>query len=494
MRKIILILSIIIFIVSCQIKQEKVNLISSFENEILEIKNYYKIPAISIVISKNDKTIFEKYLGDSDLENAIHNDSTTLFPVASITKVFTSIVLLRLFEEGKLSEEDYVNEFFQNRPFQDNIKIKHILSHTSQGIQPGENFYYSSRFSILTQIIEKSTNHTFEDEVNRVIIKPLKLDHTFLLKDSIQLSKRDEHFARPYSLSDNSEVIEGTIEYGFSSSAGIVSTPRDLLILDDYLNNDFLISHSSKSKMYSSFKEGLPYGYGFFNQSFDGKKIVWVYGQYDSYSSLWVKVPSENITMIILSNNNLSSDSSRLIYGNINTSLFGLSFLKNFIFKSPHLSLFGNIDSTQTPLERELIKTKALVSSFMAQYDPKEFSESVNYLNNMFDQYPEYLEYSDLSLLHNLSFLKDASSYLDLGDFNSFDVQIESIGKRLLKDDPYNPYANYYLGSFYNHKGDFNKSRFHFTRISDNPNFSRNWYTVESEQFLNELNSFIDKE
>ena len=77
--------------------------------------------------------------------------------------------------------------------------------------------------------------------------------------------------------------------------------------------------------------------------------------------------------------------------------------------------------------------------------------------------------------------------------FNALDNDLDSY-KNYVTDDPYNPYANYYLGSFYNHKGDFNKSRFHFTRISDSPNFSRNWYTVESEQFLNELKSFIDKE
>ena len=102
----------------------------------------------------------------------------------------------------------------------DSILIKHVLSHTSQG-NTGKEFYYSSRFGLLTNVIEKASGKSYADMFNEEILIPLELKNTFLLKDSIQIAKEKRIIAKPYILDNGIE--NGFIDFGYSSSAGIVS-------------------------------------------------------------------------------------------------------------------------------------------------------------------------------------------------------------------------------------------------------------------------------
>ena len=105
------------------------------------------------------------------------------------------------------------------------------------------------------------------------------------------------------------------MDYGYSASAGIVSTARDLIRFNQALDLNTLITKDSKEAMFSPFQDGLPYGYGIFTQKIKGLDVVWAYGQYDCYSSLFMKVPDRNITLVLVANNNLMSDPARLIMG-----------------------------------------------------------------------------------------------------------------------------------------------------------------------------------
>ncbi len=493
-RNHIYLLVITLFLISCSESKKETNQDSKlaiFKKEIINLKTYFQIPGMAVIVKKDNEIIYEDYLGHSDIEAQTKVDSTTLFPIASLTKVFSSITMMSLAEEGKLSLNLSANDFFEGNPFENDIQVGHILSHTSQGIPPGDNFYYSGRFGALTNIIEKTSGNTFEAEVQRRVLNPLNLQHTFFLKDSTYFDSRKEPFAKPYLLDDG--IQEGFMDFGFSTSAGLVATARDLMKVDNALDNDKLISKSSKNQMFSSFKDGLPYGYGIFSESFEGKNIVWAYGQYDCYSNLWLKVPSEDMTLILLANNNLMSDPARLIYGNATSSLFVISFLKNLVFDREGIPLFEQADSLSSgagakinpsSLHREKLRAQALTASFMARYDVNEFEVSKIVLNHLFSTYPDYLEYADLSLLHNLSFLKEVAFHRDLGEFNDFDAQLVAIGEKLLEQDSNNPYANYYLGGFYDKADEPQKAARYFQKIVEAKNFSKNWYTVEAQHWL----------
>lgn len=461
---------------------------SQFSSELDELKDYFQIPGLSVAIMKGDQVIYLDYKGVADLENQVKLDSTHLFPIASLTKIFTGVAIMKLAEDGKLNLDESLKKYFpQAKTMNDSIQIKHVLSHTSQGVI-GEKFYYSSRFGALTKIIEQSSGVSFKEYLENEIFVPLQLQNTYLLKDSTQIVEEQLKIAKPYILDDG--IKEGFIDFGYSSAAGIVSNLQDLKTFNDALDTNTLISEDSKRKVFSSFKEELAYGYGVFNQKIHGVNVVWGYGQYDCYSSLFLKVPEENLTLVVLANNNLMSDPARLIYGDVSSSLFALSFLKNYVYHLPEVNLLesGNPNrENSTAFYRTKLLSQALSESFLSRFDSSKIEKSAELLEVVFSIYPNYEDYGSINLLHTMIFLKDVSFYRELGEFNRFDKQIETLGAKLLKEDPQNPYLNIYFGNYYARKGESEKARYYFEQITKAKNFSRNWYTQEAQDGLEAL-------
>ena len=479
---------IFILILSSCSKEEKETSKASekFATELAQLKEYFQIPGLAVSVVKDNEVVYEDYLGFSDYENKISLDSTHQFPIASLTKVFSGVLIMKLVEEGKLSLNTPVKKYFTDSKIDHHVLIKHVLSHTSQG-EIGKHFYYSSRFGALTKIIEEASGKSFKAYMEEVIFQPLQLKNTFLLKDSTQVTSK---MAKPYSLDDG--IQKGFVDYGYSTSAGIVSNLNDLQIFNQALDQNVLISEESKKQMFTSENE-LPYGYGIFNQEIEGIKVVWAYGQYDCYSSLFLKVPSQNINLTLLANNNLMSDPARLIYGDVTSSLFAMSFLKNYVFEYDQMNLFESKETLEFTSENaEFYKRKllaqALAESFMSRFETEKIQKSESLLKVVFSEHSNYLEYADMYLLHNLTFLKDVAFYRDLDEFTSFDEHIDMIGSKLLKENPKNPYVNMYLGTFYDRKGNSEKAKYYFEQIVNAKNFSRNWYTTEAENWLKNFN------
>lgn len=491
MKKILLFfVSIVLVLAACnQEKEQEFDASKKFIEEITELKEYFQIPGLAISVEKEGEIIQEEYMGYSDLNLQTKLNEETLFPIASLTKVFSGVLLLKLVEQGKLSLEDSLTKYFPELPIEKPIQIKHILSHTSQGDEIGEYFYYSFRFGMLTNVIEKASGTSFEEYLQSEIVEPLGLKNTYLLKDSLQVAKNNLPLVKPYFIEDG--IKDGFVDYGYSASAGIITNLEDLAIFNNALDNNTLITRTSKEKMFSGLHDSLPYGYGIFSQTFNGTRLIWAYGQYDCYSSLLLKIPSKNLTLTLLANNNLMSDPARLIYGDVTSSLFSLSFLKNYSIEDSNMKLLETEKSleTQKGLEnenfyRKKLLAQALASSFMSRFDLQEMETSKIVLKKVFTDHPNYQDYADLNLMHTLSFLKDVAFYRDLEPFNDFDRQIEEIGHKLLKDDPQNPYLNMYLGTYYSRRGNEDKAFYHFKNIVEANNFSRNWYTSEAENWI----------
>lgn len=462
-----------------------------FSKELDELKEFFRIPGLSVLVLKGNHTIYENYSGLANLEKKIPVDSLTIFPMASLTKIFTGVLIMQLVEEGKLSLEEPVNKYVSNINIGDSIKIKHVLSHTSQGV-PGSHFYYSDRYGWLTNVIEKASGTDFGNLMQQKILTPLGLSHTYLLKDSTQILNANYKYALPYFY--DGKVKNGELELGYSASKGIISTVQDLGVFSKALDEHRLISGSSWLQMCTPYKPGAEYGYGIFSQEFLGEKLIWGYGQYNSYSSLFLKVPARDLTLVIAANNNLLSDPARLIYGNVTYSLFALSFLKNYVFGLEEETLLEH-DSTLKSLEKRLNKNnsefylrkllaQSIAESFMANYQSSKTEISKNILTSVFKWFPEYLSYGDLALIHNMVILKDASLQRTNTVINDFDKQIEHMGRKLLATDEYNPYANFYMAYYFQGKNKMDSTRKYYEKIINAPNFSRNWYSISAEEWI----------
>ncbi|WP_282161510.1 serine hydrolase domain-containing protein [Ulvibacterium marinum] len=476
---------------------------AKFSEELSALKEYFQIPGLSVLVGKGDQIIYEDYMGLADIDLKVPMDSVTTLQMASLTKMFSAIVLGQLVDEGKLSLNESLRVYSENSNIGDSIKVKNALSHTSQGI-PGQQFYYNnSRFMLLGDVIEKTSGKDFKTNMYERIINPLKLKNTYLLRDSLQLVTEKRKVAQPNFLGGEpqdgymvKESNPGFIDYGYSTAAGISSTVRDLFKLSRALDKNMLITNTFKDKMFNPFGPDLPYGLGVFTQEFLDEKLVWGYGQYDCYSSLFLKVPKRDLTFIIAANNNLMSDPARLIAGDVSYSLFALSFLKNFVLDLEEEPLFED-QATLKSLEDRLTKNRSefirkklmaqsLAATFMSRYSDIEGDLSKQILDQLFKHFPDYQDYGDLVLVRNLYMLKFMDDIRDREEFTDFDNQFREIGEILLEADENNPYANFYMANFFQIKEIPEKSLEYYKNIVEAENFSPWWYTREAQKWIDE--------
>ncbi|MGB7624751.1 MAG: serine hydrolase [Terriglobia bacterium] len=152
--------------------------IAHLESAIEGLREDLKIPALSAAIVKDQKVLWSKGFGFADAENKIPATAHTSYHLASLTKTFASTLLLQLVQEGKVSLDDPVSKYGITLESSGVIRVKHLLSHTSEG-NPGEQYRYNgNRFSELDKVIQKATGKSFAELLITNILNPLGMTET----------------------------------------------------------------------------------------------------------------------------------------------------------------------------------------------------------------------------------------------------------------------------------------------------------------------------
>jgi CubicO group peptidase (beta-lactamase class C family) len=252
------------------------------------------IAGLSIGISKNGTTIFQKGFGFRDLKKQFPVTPETIFGIASVTKSFTTLAILELEERGLLSVEDPVIKHlpeFKITSIKDmnSLKIHHLLSHTT-GMppmerkeqintyrkhisyieeaehellgDPGEFFSYcNDTFLLLGAIIERLTSRLFRRYMTNQFLEPLDMTRsTFSLEELYKM----ENVSVPFNFNKKTNQLKkvkwptlGTYETG----GGIRSNVVDLLKYGQIFIND---EHSYSQKMLKPvYKVGRDTYYGY---------------------------------------------------------------------------------------------------------------------------------------------------------------------------------------------------------------------------------------
>lgn len=277
-----------------------------------------------VVIQKNGKTIYEGNY------NRFQNNSG-LYKIGSITKISTAVVIFQLIEEGKLSLENKLSEYFPTIKNAENITIANMLNHTSgiydflqwkeyyakkekdftqdellDLIKQGkpefkvgkESSYSNSNYLLLGFIIEKITGKSFAENVKTRIIDKTGLKNTY-----VETSK-NEYTKRNSSYNYNGEIWTKEAETNpkFTQAAGaMISTASDLAILIENLFNGKLISKTSLEKMKKTdIRTAL--GYGLQRTPFYKKEGYGHSGRVDEFHSFVGYFPEDSLAISVLSN------------------------------------------------------------------------------------------------------------------------------------------------------------------------------------------------
>ncbi len=219
-------------------------------------------------------------------------DENSMMPLNSLTKLFTAMGIMTLVEQGKISIDDPLSKF-KSKCFSANtanIKIFNLLSHTSglsrrgvRAINSTDPFYYSNiNFSILSEVIAKSTGISYHDFMLENIFQPLKMDHT-------------------------------TARQGYCGDSGISSTVADLknaglmFVQNGTFDGKIFLSEKSITRMlqppsHLSIQSNMDYyGFGVWVRRRDNKLFSFYHrGRWsDSFSAIYV-FPEKNIFIVIL--------------------------------------------------------------------------------------------------------------------------------------------------------------------------------------------------
>ncbi|HVF29428.1 MAG TPA: serine hydrolase domain-containing protein [Pyrinomonadaceae bacterium] len=119
------------------------------------------VPAVGIVVIKDDKPIFVRAYGLADIEGGIQANNDTLFYIASSTKAFTALAASMLDKEGKIKFSDPATKYAAGIQFKnaipEKITIRDLLVHTS-GLR---NDWLVHRTAYTGQIDPREISHVF---------------------------------------------------------------------------------------------------------------------------------------------------------------------------------------------------------------------------------------------------------------------------------------------------------------------------------------------
>ena len=294
----------------------------------------------SVLVAKKGIILYERYKGFK--YPAKHKDSLnfhTAFHLASISKTFTAMATLKLWQEGKLDIHDPVTKYlpgfpyeattiemllshrsglhnyvhFMYKPFVDKRKflsnadvLQYIIQHSTDrdvfSGQAGKHFEYSNtNFALLAMIIEKVSGMTYADYLSRTFFQPLQMQDTYVFNISDTGTAMQSYYqsGRPFRL----EFLD--LVYG---DKNVYSTVRDMYKWDQALISGQLFTKGVLDSAYAGYSFEKPgqrnYGLGWRMLNIpNGKKLIYHNGWWHGNRTVFLRMLDEDATIIALSNN-----------------------------------------------------------------------------------------------------------------------------------------------------------------------------------------------
>ena len=221
-----------------------------------------RVPGVAYGILIDGQLVHRGTSGVRDIYTKAPVDSVSVFRIASMTKSFTALSILKLRDEGKLSLDDPAEEYIPELaglayPTTDSprLTIRHLLSHATGfpednpwgdqqldatddqmaemmrgGIPfsnaPGMAYEYSNYgFAILGRIVARVSRMPYAEYLRQNILQPLGMSSTTLEAARVP----DDRLARGYRLEDGQWKLEPPLPDGaFGAMGGILTSIDDL--------------------------------------------------------------------------------------------------------------------------------------------------------------------------------------------------------------------------------------------------------------------------
>lgn len=295
-------------------------------------------PGATVLVAKNGKSLYRKAFGMANLELKVPMKPEHVLELGSITKQFTAVAILKLMEEGKLSLEDPLSKYITDYPNGINIKIHHLLNHTSgiksytdmasfrqlartdmspeeliavfkdepMDFEPGEKYKYNnSAYIILGHLVEKISGISYEEFIKKNIFIPLGMKNSYYGSKSTVIPNRASGYQPVENGHKNADYLSMTLPYAAGS---LMSNVDDMLLWNQAVHNNSLISEKSKQLAFKNYSlndgSAIYYGLGWGVNEMAGSPTLEHGGGIFGYTTYGAYAPGENIYVIVLTNSN----------------------------------------------------------------------------------------------------------------------------------------------------------------------------------------------
>ena len=400
----------------------------------------------SALVAENGKVILRKGYGLANMEWQIPNAPDTKFRLGSITKQFTSMVIMQLVSEGKIKLDDKITAYLPDyrKETGDKVTVRHLLTHTS-GIpsytsvpgffqndsrdpyavadfvkkyasgnlefEPGSKWVYNnSGYFLLGAIIEKVTGKTYADAVKERIFDPLGMKDSGYDVSATVLPKRATGYVLTPSGYQNAPYLDMTIPYAAGS---LYSTVDDLFKWDRALYTTSLLSADLKTTMFTPVMNDYAFGWGVRKLKLDdGKTEVATIahnGGINGFNTLEIRLPDTQSLVVLLDNTSRGDKLDAAAKGVID-------ILNNLEAPEPKASIVDELMKTLAngDARAAIARYRELKTKSPKAYD---FSEpDINRLGYMMLQRGRVTDAIDIFLLNVEEFPKSWNVYDSLGE------------------------------------------------------------------------------
>jgi CubicO group peptidase (beta-lactamase class C family) len=290
-----------------------------------------------ILVAKNGNIVFEKYNGTVHFGGTDAITDTTPLHVASVSKTFTAMAVLKLWQDAKLNIDEPFSKYFPQFNYP-SVTIRTLLNHRSglpnythylshigwditkvvtnqdvlntlitnqstlADIAPANTrfSYCNTNYALLALLIEKVSGLKYADYLQQTFFIPLQMNNTFVfnIADSLKVAPSYDWKGRLMDFNFLDAV------YG---DKNIYTTPKDLLLWDKLLSsNEIFINQilNEAYKPYSNEKPGIKnYGLGWRMNIYDNnKKIIFHNGWWHGSNAVFIRLLDEKATIIVIGN------------------------------------------------------------------------------------------------------------------------------------------------------------------------------------------------
>ena len=291
-----------------------------------------------VLVSQKGKVIFENYYGYSNIRNKDTLSLDKQFQLASVSKQFTALAILQLYEKGKLSLQDTIQKFFPNFPYHD-ITVHMLLSHrsglpnyiyfydklyhddynpisNSQVLDsliaynpqwyypPNKKFNYSNTgYMVLASIVEKLSGLSFANYMHKNVFGPLEMSNTLVYDKNIVDNIPNKATGYLYGKRE----AEDNFLNGVVGDKGVFSTVSDLYKWETGLYTGKIINKDTLNLAFKPHGRKLErktnYGYGWrmYNLK-NNEQVLFHAGWWQGFQSLIIRLEQDSSSIIILKN------------------------------------------------------------------------------------------------------------------------------------------------------------------------------------------------